>query len=98
MANYNLTRAERETTIRWDMETNVAVIDTVDPKYVRRLKKLCEDYPETYHTVREDDVFGAFRCEVPSKFISFRKPPSKARIEAGRRSADRLRSAREART
>lgn len=87
MSKYKLSSAERETCIRWDMATNTAVIDTADPKFIRRLKKLCEEHPDIYAPVSENMEYGTFRCEVSSKYISFRKPPSEKQREAARRNA-----------
>ena len=45
---YRLTRAERETTINWNMEQDTATIDTADPATIRKLDRLAEAFPEIY--------------------------------------------------
>lgn len=43
-----LTRYEMETHILFNAEEKSAVVDTADPVYIRKLKKLCEEAPEFY--------------------------------------------------
>lgn len=88
---YTLTRAERETVIRFDAEERIAHIYTADPVYIRRLDKLCEEDPETYKCV-EVDTLGYFKKYVaPADRIAFRKSSSDAQREAARKkAADRL--------
>ena len=44
----SLTRYEMETHILFNAEEQSAVVDTADPVYIRKLKKLCEEAPEFY--------------------------------------------------
>ena len=90
IAKYNPTRAETETTIRWDTEEKIAHIYTADPISTRKLDKLCAERPDTYRLVRRD-ANGAW-YEAPAKMIKFGKPASEARREAGRRNAINLRN------
>lgn len=85
IAKYNLTRAEAETTIRWDAEEKIAHIYTADPISTRKLDKLCAERPDTYKLVKRDEN-GAW-YEAPAKMIKFGKPPSEARREACRRNS-----------
>ncbi len=87
---YNLSRAEQETTIRWDAEANTAIIDTATPSVIRKLDKLVETHPETYKCIFVDSDFYAKKYEVAAGFIRFGKPASEARKKAGRASAARL--------
>lgn len=88
---YALTRAERETVIRFDAEERTAHIYTADPVYIRRLDKLCEEDPETYKCVEVDPLGYFKKYEAPADRIAFRKSPSDAQREAARKkAADRL--------
>ena len=74
VTKYKLTRAEREVTINWDMEDNIARIDSSNPVIIRKLDKLCLSNPDVYTCIRVDEKFGAKEYRVPAKYISFRKP------------------------
>lgn len=82
---YELKSEERETTINWCVAHKTASIDTADPIVIRKLDKLVQKHPETYQCVKVDERFKAKMYEVPAKYIRFRKPPSQAKQEAGRR-------------
>lgn len=82
---YRLTRAERETTINWNMEQDTATIDTADPATIRKLDRLAEAFPEVYRCTGVDIAFQAKMYEVPTRYIRFGKPASEARREASRR-------------
>ena len=79
----NISRAEMETTIRWDAEERVAHVFSADPVYIRKLTRLCDEFPDVYKLTRNTDD-GIF-VETPANRIAFRKPPTEARREAGRR-------------
>lgn len=78
------TLAEREVIIRWSMADKVATIHADNPVLVRKLDKLCAEYPEAYRCTRADDPYGAKRYEVDVKLIRFGKPASEARKESCR--------------
>ena len=84
-------RMEQETSIVWDEEEKVARIYTTSPVSMRRLDKLCEDYPAEYkRTWTETDGEGrvtAARYQIGCKRVKFGKPASEARVEQGRRIA-----------
>jgi hypothetical protein len=84
-------RCEQETSIVWDEEEKVARIYTASPVSMRKLDKLCEDYPAEYRKVWEEkDVEGrvtAARYQTGCKRVKFARPASEARIEQGRRIA-----------
>lgn len=88
---HKLTRAERETTIRWDALDRIASIDSADPVTIRKLDKLVAQYPDTYRCIRVDDVYHAKRYEVPAKYIRFGKPASDAQRAHGRLLSSNLR-------
>lgn len=84
-------RCEQETSIVWDEEEKVARIYTCSPVSMRKLDRLCEQYPEEYVKVwDEKDADGrvtAARYQTGCKRVRFVKPASEARIEQGRRIA-----------
>ena len=85
------TRMEQETSIVWDEEEKVARIYTASPVSMRKLDRLCEQYPAEYQKFWEEkDADGrvtAARYRTGCKRVRFVKPASKARIEQGRRIA-----------
>lgn len=88
---YTLTRAERETVIVCDAESRTATIDSADPVTLRKLDALAAQHPDVYRLVSEDELYGAKRYEVPSRFVRFGKPASDAQRKAGERAASNLR-------
>lgn len=84
-SKYTLTRAEREVTIRFDAEERIAHIYTSDPVYIRRLDNLTEEDPDTYKCVKVDPLGYFKQYEAPADRIAFRKAPTEARREAGKR-------------
>ena len=88
---YTLTRAERETVIRFDAEERIAHIYTADPVYMRRLDKLTEEDPNTYRCVEVDPLGYFKKYEAPADRIAFRKAPTEARREAGKQRMQELR-------
>ena len=85
------TRMEQETSIVWDEEEKVARIYTASPVSMRKLDRLCEQYPVEYVKVWEEkDADGrvtAAKYQTGCKRVRFVKPASEARIEQGRRIA-----------
>lgn len=83
------TRMEQETSIVWDEEEKVAHIYTASPVSMRRLDRLCEEFPGEYVKVWEEkDADGrvtAAKYTAPSMRIKFGKPSSEARVMANRR-------------
>lgn len=88
MADYTLSRQERETIIRWDAEEQVAYIDTANPVDIRKLDRLVEEFPDTYHCIRVDEKYAAKKYKVPASFIRYGKPATEARKAAGARLAN----------
>lgn len=82
------TRMEQETSIVWDDEEKVARIYTASPVSMRKLDKLCKDYPEEYQRVWEEkDADGrvtAARYQTGCKRVKFSKPASEAMKAHGR--------------
>ena len=92
---YSLTRAERETTICSNAEDKIAYIYTSDPVYMRKFDRLCSEDPETYKCIEVDPLGYYKRYTAPMKRVSFRKSPSKAKREAGRKVAEARRNTTE---
>lgn len=82
------TRQEQETSIVWDDEGKVARIYAASPVTMRKLDKLCAEFPTEYRRVwTETDKHGnvtAARYETACKRIRFAKPASEAQKERGR--------------
>lgn len=81
-------RCEQETSIVWDEEEKVARIYTCSPVSMRKLDRLCEQYPEEYVKVWEEtDADGrvtAARYQTECKMVRFKKPASEAMKARGR--------------
>lgn len=81
-------RMEQETSIVWDEEEKVARIYTASPVSMRRLDKLCEDYPAEYQRVwvetDQDGRVTAARYQTGCKMVRFKKPASEAMKARGR--------------
>ena len=82
------TRMEQETSIVWDEEEKVARIYTASPVSMRKLDRLCAEYPEEYLKVWEekdrDGRVTAAKYQTGCKYIRFGKPASEARKAHGR--------------
>ena len=83
------TRAEMETNIIWDDDEKVANIYTASPVTMRKLDKLCEQYPDEYKRVwtEGDAKVTAAKYTVPCRYIRFAKPASEAKRNAARKAA-----------
>ena len=79
---YTMSRAERETIIRWDEDTKKARYYTCSEPERRKLDKKCADYPEVFRKVKEDAYSATY--ELPVDRIAIRNPPSEARMASGR--------------
>lgn len=95
-----LTNIERETIINFNAAEDTAEIYTADPVYIRKLDKLCEQFPDTYKFMAE---LSAKRCKesktysMPKRLVKFRSPVTREISEEQREAlAERLRKAREA--
>ncbi len=87
-------RAEQETSIIWDEEEKVARVYTASPVSMRRLDRLCEEFPNEYTRIWVEQApngqVTAAKYTVPSMRIKFGKPSSEARVMANRRNAARI--------
>ena len=84
----NYSRAEQETSIVWDEDEKIAHIYTASPVTMRKLDKLCEQFPDEYHRLLQEldgnDRVTAAKYITKCKFIKFGKPASEARIAAAK--------------
>jgi len=91
MGGYQLKSEERETVILFNAADKGVEIDTADPVVIRKLDKLCEQFPEVYSCVREDEKYQAKSYTIVSKkLIRFGKPATEKQKETGRKLAERL--------
>ena len=95
-----LTNIERETIINFNAAEDTAEVYTADPVYIRKLDKLCEQFPDTYKFMAE---LSAKRCKesktylMPKRLVKFRSPVTRKISEEQREAlTERLRKAREA--
>lgn len=91
---YQLTREEQETICLTDAARDTFEVGTLDPVYIRKLDKLCEQYPEHYRRTA-DNQRGEHIYIMPKKLLRFGKPASEARREANRRNGSSLVHARQ---
>ncbi len=66
---YKLTKKERDTEIYYNQSSDPMQIRTNDPKLIRRLKRLSEEYPELCKLTGEDEVCGSY-FDVDKRRIS----------------------------
>jgi hypothetical protein len=95
-----LSNIERETIITFNAAEDTAEVYTADPVYIRKLDKLCEQFPDTYKFMAE---LSAKRCKesktysMPKRLVKFRPPVTREISKEQREAlAERLRKAREA--
>lgn len=95
----NITRLEQETIVNFNAAEDTASVYTADPVYMRKLDKLCEQFPDTYKFMEE---LSAKRCKesktysMPKRLVKFRPPITREISEEQRAAlAERLRKARE---
>ena len=74
-----------ETSIEYVTEDGFASFYSDEPKYVRYIRKLVEDYPEEVKIV-QDNQWGV-GCRVPIKWIKPPKPPAKRQMSDEQRKA-----------
>ena len=94
-----LTNIERETIITFNAAEDTAEVYTADPVYIRKMDKLCEQFPDTYKFMEE---LSAKQCKesktysMPKRLVKFRAPVTREISEEQREAlAERLRKARE---
>lgn len=66
-----MTKSEQETTINIYADSDIAHIYTCDPRYIRKLDKLANTYPEDCQLIKQADP--GFFYEIPVSYIKFSK-------------------------
>lgn len=81
---------EMETAINWDEENKTAEFYTCSRKWITKLDKMCDKYPDTYKVKREivieDKIIGKIYY-LPSKLISIRTPSIRVMSEEQKEAA-----------
>lgn len=105
--NYNLNKIEQETiintdndntSIMYDRSEPMASVYTADRNRMKKLDKLCEQYPDVYTCYWVDDLImkdgkpRGKKYSFPTRFLKFSKPASKAQIEAARANMSKINS------
>lgn len=67
-----LLKCEQEVIISFDADSDVATLYSAYPKWIRKMDKLVEQYPDIYKLVGETDVSKTY--SMPKEYISCRKP------------------------
>lgn len=80
-------RMEMETTITWDDEEKLARVYTASPITMRKLDKLCSEFPGQFRCVWQESGGTAKKYEMSCSLVKFKKPASEARIQAARERA-----------
>lgn len=71
-----LSNYERETIINYNQEGKTANVFTHHPALIRKLDKLCEDFPDNFKCDSREDHFGV-PCgdySVPKQYVTIRAP------------------------
>lgn len=84
---------ERETHILYDQEGSFASMETMDGKMIRRMDRLCEEYPDTFEKVYERECEGTKECgyRFPKRYVKVSVPRVMTE-EQKEAAAERLRS------
>lgn len=67
-----MTKYEKETIINYNEESNKAIVYTCSQITIRKLDKLCEQFPDYYKILKKDKDSKTY--EMPKKLHQFRKP------------------------
>jgi len=86
MADYQYSLYEQETTVIFNNEEDHADIFTMNKSWIRKLDKLCQQYPEQFQRVVMDDIHGSKTYQVPKNLITIR-PPLAPRVISNERLA-----------
>ena len=68
MADYKLTKLEKETILLWNEEEDTVRIDTFDARQIARLRKAANRNPEVYR-LSEPDRHGGVACVFPKSLL-----------------------------
>ena len=90
----NLTRLEQETVIVFNAAEDTIEIETFDPVYIRKLDKMCAEFPDVYK--KKPTVTDGGSYIMSKKFLRFAKPVERHMTDEQKAAArDRLAKARE---
>lgn len=81
------TLEEQEVVITWNAKDRLVNCFVSVPAIMHKLDKMCEENPEAYRCIETDKLGDYKRYEFSAKRISYRRPASEARKEAGRKAA-----------
>lgn len=75
---YKVLTEEQEVSISFDKMGENCILYTTDYQWVKKMDKLCEDYPDSYkcdeiHKLQSGEVIGK-TYSFPKKLITLRKP------------------------
>lgn len=70
--SYSLPSAEQETVINFSRVEDFATVSTSDSTMKTKLDKLCEESPEYYSLIEENNYYKTYRIEDKT-LVSFRK-------------------------
>ena len=68
----NLTKYEQETIINFNAGEKNATVFTLDSTVMRQLDSLVNEYPDTFHCIKETDITRTY--EMLKTSITYRKP------------------------
>ena len=68
----NLTKYEQETIINFNAGEKNATVFTLDSTVMRKLDSLVNEYPDTFHCIKETDISKTY--EMPKFAVTYRKP------------------------
>jgi uncharacterized protein (DUF2461 family) len=69
---YSLTNYKKETSINYNEAEKIAYIYTCRESLIRKLDKLCKEYPEHFKMTNKDEHSKTY--EISKKYVSIRTP------------------------
>lgn len=82
-----LSRCEQEVVINFNVAEQIASVYCADPKYIRLMDKLVEEYPEIYKVTAVTEVSKTY--SMPKSYLKIGKP-RKVSAETVERARERL--------
>jgi len=98
MKHIKLTMDEQELTLTTTRTSDTIDVYTSDRVYMRKLDKLCNDYPDAYTLVwtdtqaTEEGTPIGKRYQFSKRFLKFGKPASEARRASALRNINKLKN------
>ena len=81
-----LTKIERDTEIYYNQSNAPMLIRTNDPKLIRKLNALADDFPELCKLTEEDEICGSY-FEVDKRRVSITSPALTPRNAGGNKAS-----------